>query len=270
MKKLLSLSLTLLFLAGSFSSCKKNNGSAPALPPAASLTIDFNNFGSNKKSADIFTDTKGTNSSSWEFAASVASTWKLIIASTLAVPVTAFKTVIDEEPVFVSDKTWQWSYNAVSYLGITYKARLTGQIGANDVTWKMYVSADGTSGFPEFVWFEGTSKIDGTGGQWKFYQNAQTPVAYLQIDWTKTSDVIGTIKYTYIKTSDLFNTSYIEYGHITGTYNSYYTIHYWDSGKNKFVDVNVEWNSTTFNGRVKSTDYLNGIWYVWDINHSNV
>jgi hypothetical protein len=127
MKKLLSLSLSLLFLAGSLSSCKKNNGSAPALPPAASLTIDFSNFGSNKKSADIFTDTKGTNSSNWDFAASVVSTWKLIIATNLAVPVTAFKRVIDEDPVFVSDKTWQWSYNAVSYLGITYKARLTGQ-----------------------------------------------------------------------------------------------------------------------------------------------
>ena len=56
--------------------------------------------------------------------------------------------------------------------GSTYTARLTGQIRTSDVAWKMYITKEGTGGFPEFVWFEGTSKLDGTGGQWILNQSS--------------------------------------------------------------------------------------------------
>ncbi len=76
------------------------------------------------------------------------------------------------------------------------------------------------------------------------------------------------IKYTYIKT-DAYNTSYIEYGLTTNSLNAYYTIHYWNG--TKFSDINVEWNTTTFNGRVKSPDYLlDTNWYCWDSNKLNI
>jgi hypothetical protein len=266
MKKSLALSLILILSAGLLSTCKKDNGTAPALPPQESLTIDFSNFASLKKSSSVIVDNKGTNNSSWEFAASVAGIWKLMIATTLAVPVSTFKLAMDQDPVFLSNKTWQWSYS-VTAVGITYKARLTGQISGTDVLWKMYVTREGAGGFPEFVWFEGTSKVDGTGGQWILNQSATVPEAYLQIDWTKSGTSIGSIKYTFIKNLDSFKSSYIEYGLTSASLNAFYNIHYYNG--TKFSDVNVEWNTTTFNGRIKSSDYLLGTWFCWDSNKLN-
>lgn len=267
MKKIFSLLLIFILSAGFFTGCKKDKGEPPVLPPEESMVIDFSNFAIAKKSADDISFSKGTENSNWEYAATVAGIWKIILNTTLAVPVTAFKTALSQTPSYLATKTWQWSYS-VTYLSVNYKARLTGQIRANDVQWKMYITREGTGGFSEFMWFEGTSKPDGTGGQWILYQSAAAPDAVLQIDWTKTGTAIGTVKYTYIK-NDAFKNSYIEYGLTSNSLNAYYTIHYYNGVK--FSDVNVEWNTTTHNGHVKSQDYLGDAnWYCWDANKINV
>jgi hypothetical protein len=266
MKKIYSILLILVLSAGFFSGCKKDKGDPPVLPPAESMAIDFSNFASAKKSLEILPVEKGTANSNWEYAATVAGIWKLIINTTLAVPVLTFKTAIDKTPTYVTTKTWQWSYS-VSFLNNTYKARLTGLIRSTDVQWKMYVAKDGTDSFAEFLWFEGTSKIDGTGGQWILYQSPQVTESLLQIDWTKTATGVGYVKYTYVK-NDSFKNSFIEYGLNTNALNAYYTIHYYNGVK--FSDVNVEWNTTTHNGHVKSVDYLgDSNWYCWDANKIN-
>ena len=267
MKKIFSLVMIFTILAGSFAGCKKDKGQPPVLPPAESMTIDFSNFTAARKSAELISEPKGTVNSNWEFAATVAGFWKLILNTTLAVPVIAFEVAVNQNPVFISGKTWQWSYN-VTFQSDTYKARLTGEIRSSDVQWKMYITKEGTGGFTEFLWFEGTSSLDGSGGQWTLYESSLVPDALLQIDWTKTASAVGTIKYTYVKNT-AFKTSYIEYGLTTSTLNAYYTIHYWNFIK--FSDVNVEWNTTTHNGRVKSVDYLGDAnWYCWDSNKVNV
>jgi hypothetical protein len=246
--------------------CKKDKGDPPVLPPAESFTIDFTNFVSAKKSLEVLPETKGTENSNWQFAASVAGFWKQIINLTLAVPVASFTAAINQKPSFVSGKTWQWSYD-VTYLSVAYKARLTGEIRASDVQWKMYITKSGTGGFNEFLWFEGTSKPDGSSGQWILYQDPQNSVAFLQIDWAKASSVVGNIKYTYLK-NDAFKTSYIEYGLTTSALNAFYNVHYYNGVK--FSDVNIEWNTTTKNGHVKSLDYLGDTsWYCWDSNRVN-
>jgi hypothetical protein len=264
MKKILALVFIIILSGGFFAGCKKDKGEPPVLPPSESMTIDFSNFVSAKKSADLIPGQKGTENNNWEYAATVAGFWKLIINTTLAVPVTAFKTAVDQVPVFVSTKLWQWSYS-VTYQNITYKARLTGFIRSSDVQWKMYITREGTGGFAEFLWFEGTSKLDGTGGQWILYQDALSPVAFLQIDWTKTDATVGYIKYTYLKNDNFLN-SFIEYG-FTSDINAYYTIHYYSNVK--FSDVSIEWNTSTHEGKVESSDYLSGGWYCWDSNKIN-
>ena len=266
MKKLISLTLILFLSVGFFSRCKKDNGDPPSLPPIGSMTIDFSNFVSSKKGSEILFDQKGTENGNWEFAATVAGVWNVILTINLAVPVSSFKLAVDQDPVFLEDKTWQWSYN-VSLLGVTYKARLTGQIMTSDVEWTMYVSSENIT---EFIWFEGTSKLDGTGGQWILNESADSPSPLLQIDWTKTSSTIGSIKYTYVKNTEPFNTSYIEYGLTTGDLDAFYSIHYYNSVKKDFSDVNIEWNTSTDNGRVKCSDYLLGEWYCWNSNKINI
>jgi hypothetical protein len=266
MKKLCSLVIIIILSTGLFISCKKDKGEPPVLPPKESMLMDFSNFASTKKSAEFIPGEKGTANSNWEYAAVVAGYWRVIINTNLIVPVTAFKLAVEQAPVNIGTKTWQWSYT-VTLPGGTYKARLTGLIRSSDVQWKMYITGESTDVFAEFLWFEGTSKLDATGGQWILYQDALAPVAYLQIDWTKTDTSVGYIKYTYLK-NDTFLNSYIEYGLTSNVLNAYYTIHYYNSVK--FSDVNVEWNTTTYNGHVKSIDYLgDSNWYCWDSNKVN-
>lgn len=264
MKKLLSLSLILIFTTTLFIGCKKDKGDPPVLPPAESMTIDFSNFQLQKKG-----DVKGTENSAWEFSATVAGVWRLIVNTTLIVPVTAFQQAVSQPATYLSEKNWQWSYS-VTVAGAAYKARLTGLIRTSDVQWKMYVSKEGTAGFAEFLWFEGTSKLDGTGGQWILNQSSSAPTPLLQIDWTKTASAIGKITYTYVKNGDALKTSYIEYGLTSNTLNAYYKVHYYNSVK--FSDVDVEWSTTLKNGRVKSIDYFIGDtnWHCWDANKVNI
>jgi hypothetical protein len=273
MKKFLIITLVFVIAACLLHSCKKDNGNPPVLPPAESMTVDFSNFESGKKSDASISYPKGTQTSNWEFAAGVAMIWKLIIYTTLAVPVKSFQLAVDNVPKYLSDKTWQWSYNAtivINQISVTYKARLTGQIRTNDVQWKMYISKEGANAFSEFVWFEGTSKLDGKSGQWILNQSSQNQVPIIQIDWTRTG-TSGTIKYTYIKTGDPFKDSYIEYGLTTNTLNAYYTIHYYDPSYLQFYDLNVEWNTTAHNGRVKCPGHFgNSDWYCWDGNYLNI
>jgi hypothetical protein len=268
MKKLLSISLILILItAGFYTGCKKNKGEPPVLPPPESMAIDFSNFGALKKSEVLTFGQKGANNTNWEYAAIVVGVWKLIITSTLAVPITSFKLAIDQDPVYLEEKTWQWSYT-VNVAGATYKARLKGQILSTDVSWKMYITKEGTGGFAEFLWFEGTSKLDGTGGQWILKESASSSGNLLQIDWTKTDSSIGSVKYTYVK-NDTFQNSFILYELTTGTLNAKFTIHYYNGLK--FSDVYVEWNTSTHNGRAKSVDYLgDDKWYCWDASKINV
>jgi hypothetical protein len=266
MKKILFPAILLVMCISFISGCKKDKGEPPVIPPAESMSIDFSNFISAKKSAETIPVAKGTQNSNWEYAAGVAGIWKLIINITLAVPVAAFKEAVAQTPVYVSGKTWQWSYN-FTYLNAEYKARLTGLNGGTNAEWKMYITREGTGGFPEFLWFEGTSKIDGTGGQWILYHDPSLSEQFLQIDWAKTSDIVGNIRYTYLA-NDPFQNSYIEYGLTTNSLNAFYNIHYFN--KVRFSDVNVEWNTDTRNGHVKSLDYLGDAnWYCWDANRIN-
>lgn len=266
MKKVLLVAVALLVTATVFNSCKKDNGDPPVLPPAGSMVIDFSNFASGKKSVQETISVTGTENSNWEYSAVVVGFWNLILATQLAVPVASFSVAVDQTPVFIGDKTWQWSYS-VPVAAITYKARLTGQIAGDKVNWKMYLSREGTGGFAEFIWFEGTSDTKGSSGQWILKQSAAVQENYLQIDWTKSGTTVGSIKYTYLK-NDSFKTSYIEYGLTTATLNAFFNVHYFNGAK--FSDVNIEWNTTTKNGRVKSVDYLgDSNWYCWDSNRVN-
>ncbi len=270
MKKILIVTLVFILCGTLFQSCKKNNGSPPALPPVESMFIDFSNFQSGKKSDVSISVPKGTQTSSWEFAAGVAFIWNTVIYTTLAVPVKAFQLAKDYTPTYIDNKTWQWSYNATE-LSVTYKARLTGQIMANDVQWNMYITREGTGGFSEFLWFTGTSKLDGTGGQWVLNLSPQSKVPVVQIDWTKTGTTVGTIRFTYVKTGDSFKDSYIEYGLTTNALNAYYNIHYYNTTYLQFYDLNVEWSSSLHNGRVKCPGFFgNSDWYCWDGNYLNI
>jgi len=274
MKNIFTVLLMVIFFGTPFSSCKKDKGDPPVLPPKESMEIDFSNFVAGNKSADISLP-KGDPDVNWNLVSGIADFWNKVIFTTLAVPVLSFRLAVDETPEYLDNKTWQWTYNT-SYLTISYKARLTGQIRSSDVLWQMYISRTGVGGFSEFLWFHGTSKLDGTGGQWILNYSPTDQVPVLQIDWTRTGTTMGNITYTYVKeklpggeVANPFNSSFITYGRTTGILDAFYSIHFFY--KTAFVDFNVEWNTTSKNGRVKSPEFFgNDQWHCWDIHYVDV
>lgn len=268
MKKFFSSLFIIVMAALVFTGCEKK-GDPPAIPPAESMTIDFSFFTSTKKSANLTGDLKGLNAvenTNWTVAATVAGVWNTILVSYLIVPVTAFEKAIESKPSFLDSKTWQWKYS-LNVLAATYTARLTGQIRTDSIKWEMYIMRDGVNGFAEFKWFEGTTALDGNSGQWILTQSQTAQVPMLKIDWEKTGTGITGIKYTYIKTGESFNGSYIEYGKTTGSLDAFYNVHFWETNRSKFVDVNIEWSTTLFNGRIKALDYFqDSSWHCWDAN----
>ena len=273
MKNITYLVIIFSFIAGLFTSCNKDTEDPPVLPSVVSMTIDFSNFDTEKKHVS-YSQSKGIENVNWEFSAFVAGYWNSIIVTTLAIPVITFKKVIDATPVYLDDKTWEWRYEAPVFTAV-YKARLTGQIRTQDIEWKMYITREGSGGFSEFLWFQGTSALDGTSGQWIFNHSSSFKEPVLQIDWTGDGTSVQTIKYTNIRVlddsrnDDPHRNSYIEYGKQAGSYDSFYNIYYFNGAD--FSDMAVEWSSTGKLGKVKCEKFFTDkLWHCWNGNYVNV
>jgi hypothetical protein len=266
MKRLLLIALIISLPACYFISCKKDKGDPPLLPPYESMVIDFRNFTSQKKSAGVIPAGKGTETSTWEFAAGVAGVWNTLISSNIPVPLAAYESAINYNAGYVSENLWQWSYNFTQGPN-TYKAKLQGKISTNTVDWKMYITLEGTGGYNEFLWIQGSSKTDGSGGQWIFKQSPQVAVSVFQTDWTKSGDEVTGVKYTYVK-DDAYKASYINYLLVTASsFDAGYNIHF---SNGLYSDADIEWNITTMDGRLRCEDYLQDQnWYCWDTNKIN-
>jgi hypothetical protein len=256
----------------SFWGCDKKKDSAPALPPAATMSIDFSNFASGTKSGATDREFKNITAekSNWALASTVAGVWNLILGLNLTVPVASFSIAVDKTPVYLDNKKWQWDYN-FNVIGATYKARLTGEIRTSDVKWEMYISKEGVGAFAEILWYQGTSNLDGLSGQWILNHSQAFPEPMLQIDWKVTGEDVGYIKYIYIRdltdnrTTDLFKTSYIEYGLTAGTLNAYYNVHQNTGVVNTFNDTSIEWSTTDHNGHIKAPYFFqDALWHCWN------
>lgn len=261
MKKL-TFFLSLLIL---IFSCNKeeNAGIAPVLPPAETMAIDFSKFSPAEKSA-------AGNRTHWLYAATTVGVWNLIIGTTFAVPVAAFRAAVNHEPENTGNSTWQWLYTVDGFTS-KYTARLIGKLETSKVKWEMYISKEGIDEFEEFLWFEGTSNIDGNSGQWVLYHSADYPEQTVQIDWKKEDAEVGEIKYTYVRElndqgeDEPFYGSTLTYGRQAGNYDIYVNIHAFDNQLQGFADTFIEWNSTGYYGRIKSEkSFSDAQWHCWD------
>lgn len=272
MKNILSVSLIIVLAAGLFTGCEKK-GDPPVLPPVETMKMDFSNFTEARKSAPADFGIKGVANNNWTFAATVAGVWNSMLILNMAVPVAAFNLAVNKKPVYLADKKWEWRYS-VEAIGATYNARLTGQIFENDIRWEMNLEREGIGGFGEFLWFEGTSDLDGKSGQWILNHSSQFPEPFLQIDWTYDGEKVGNIRYTYVRSlkdnrsSDPFMNSYIEYGLTNDPLDAYYDVHFYESIiLGAFVDVNIEWSTAGHNGRVMAFHHFqDNSWHCWDGN----
>jgi hypothetical protein len=266
MKGIFLTCIAFLLAGGLFTSCKKDKGDAPILPPYATMVIDFSNFTSFRKSADAGTTFKGTENGTWEFAAGLANVWSSLISSTIVVPMAAFQTASAYKASYVSENNWQWSYN-FTFDANSYKARIQGKTTTSNVTWKVYITDESDGSFKDYLWVEGTSKSDGSGGQWIFRQGPSADIQLFQDDWVRSGDVVTSVTYKYLK-NDASKGSYIDYQLLySGNFDSGYSIHFADG---LYSDSSIEWNSVTSDGRLKCLDYMQDEnWYCWDTNKIN-
>jgi len=281
MKKILIV-LILPFLA--VVSCKKEN--PPAMPPAESLVMDFKAFGgtSPQQKSEMLkyaVDSTVQDSSNFVYAKTNVGFWNLIIVVTLAVPVAAWYAAIgNNDWKQVDDHTWQWKYTYKVFVD-TYNARLVANNEAADgIKWEMYISkTTGLNTFAEVKWYEGLVAKDGMSGQWILNENPQNPTPFLQVNWQKTGDKVGYIKYTYIRQKDdqgndiPYYNNYIEYGKTTNApFDCYYTMVLYDTWWTKQNNtINIEWNSTDLSGRVKSPLKFNDSeWHCWNSQFYNI
>lgn len=250
-------------------SCNKEE-TAPEIPPLETMIIDFGHLSTSNKSALLNGSENTLTNVNWLYAATTVGVWNTLVGVTLAVPVASFKAAFNQVPVKTGDGTWQWSYSVGGFTS-QYSARLVGQVLSGQVKWEMYVTKTGVDPFDEFLWFEGVSTLDGNSGQWTLYHSPQDPVAVIRIDWQKSGDQVGNVKYTYVREldnlqqPDNFNGSYLIYGLQDETFDAYVTVHAYNLQAAGFSDTNIEWSRTDFSGRVKSYSFYNDAnWHCWD------
>lgn len=254
----------LLAFVITIASCSKKED-ALVLPPENSMEMNFSSFTSTK-SAEIIDGTILNHT----YAGINIAFWNTVLYVNLAVPVASFKTAFRHVPVKVGEKLWEWTYTVDGFSG-AYTARLTGEVVTDSVEWKMYVSKTGINGFDEFMWYKGMSAADRSGGYWILNRNNEFPEKMLRIDWTHENEEIGDIQFTIVRELNDNRQpeknfgAYIHHGKTENFYNAYYDIHIYNDAKFDFVDVNIQWNQSTFEGRVKSPSaYNNALWHCWD------
>ncbi len=249
-----------------------------ALPLYETMVIDFSDFtddSNSGKSVALVYDNKAPNGN-WFFSRFVVGVWNSALFTTLAVPVASFKSAFAHSPEELGNNKWQWTYSVDGFTS-EYTARLTGQVTGEEVLWEMYITKIGIGAFEEFLWFSGSSAMDGNSGYWLLNESAERPDAMLRIDWERSNDEIGNIRYTWVReldeqeNDDMFKDSYLEYGLQDGDFDAYFNAYAYDSNKQDFSNVRIEWSRETFMGRVRAFDYFeNEEWHCWDGNGDDI
>lgn len=268
LKSIIALIAIIIITASCTTKDDTENIELAVLPPVETMVVDFSNFmdeTSTKRSAS--STQPGEN---WLYPRIVVGVWNTALFTTLVVPVSSFSAAFNQTPEYLGNGLWEWTYTIDGFAG-EYNARLTGQLSAANVAWEMYIGKTGVGAFDEFMWFYGNSHIDGNSGTWVLNQSPEHPNKLIQINWLRENEEISSIKYTWVRENndqnetDLFNGSYLTYGKQDGNLDVYFNVHAYDQESEVFNDVQIEWNSTVFNGRVRASSYFDDDnWHCWD------
>lgn len=258
-------SIAIAFLSVSMlTSCSKeeeivgDSGSAPSIPPSATFAMDFSTFPSE---AGASNNRLEENKMHYGFAAINFVFWQSWLTVHLTVPVVAFRAALEQEATYIpAEKRWVWSFE-VSEGQHTYEADLYAKVADEAVQWEMYVSK--SNGFQDFLWFTGTSALDGTEGSWTVsIEPEKNAREGLLIEWEKEEDEVADIKYTSIDKESENKDSYITYGKTSDAdFDTFYHV-YLSSEDNL---MKIDFHSETKVGRVQSQKHFqDNAWHCWN------
>lgn len=226
----------------------------PELPPVESLVMDFSAFDQQPggvKSSEV------TYENFLHAYLSVVF-WNVASTATLAVPVAAYTHALNQDPVYLGDNTWEWSFG-FTLQEVSYKATLTGaRMNNEEFSMEMVISVAGS---PEqsLKWFDGVVRFDHTHASWNLY--GEGGIKLLEAAWNKDFETeAADLTYTYVEPDQEETGSSISYARDPGTvYDASYSISL--SGG----EILINWNTTTLEGRVKdSSGFGDSEWHCWD------
>lgn len=238
-----------------FAGCVKDDKPAPKLPDAKMMVMDFSKFPAEEGKTTDETATK----LNFPYAAVNVGWWNTVLVVNLLIPVAAFYESFNHDADYnAALEKWTWSYNFNA--GGWHTARLEATlVGLDEVHWEMYVSKAGA--FTDFLWYSGNTKTDETMATWQLSKDPTSPVPFVDITYHK--DALtgeAEIKYENVAPG-VDNGSYIEYGLVTDPLNAFYNIYL----ANEDNLVNIAWNTTSKEGRVKNLAHFGDAeWRCWD------
>lgn len=242
-----------------FAGCSKEDSEPPELPPMESLVMDFSDF---NNPSDTLQSLKAAGTyHNWGVAFLSVSVWNAMITLGTAVPVAAYAEALRQNPVYLGDSRWEWSYD-ITVMSIQFSASLIAErISNEEFTAEMYITRPGAGGFEDFKWYEGTIRYDHTGASWTLYENPANPSPIVTIVWNRDWEA-GSLDLTYtnVKAGDNENGSFISFSvDPSKEYDAAYTISL-SAGV-----INIEWNRETKAGRIKSpVRFGNSMWHCWN------
>ena len=264
------LAITALAVLLATSGCQKEDDktaaeNAPAVPPIASMSIDFSQFPQDNNSTTLgisaaATDEIGVDANivvqpqtvrNFTHAAVQVAGWSTLLKVGLVVPVAAFVESFRHVPTLRSDDTWVWSYT-VRVDNIIHTAELHGTILSDVIQWEMYVTKPGH--YLDFNWFSGISAKDGNSGSWLLRETPENPVPLLDIQWSRDLQKrIASVSYTNVRPGVPENGAFIAYGIIDSSeYDAYFDIYQ----KEQDNMIEVEWNRISHAGRVSNPNFF--------------
>lgn len=261
MKKLLSILLSLTVLFVSCDSTDENSQDPkPVMPPEYSMAPDFDDFQ---------TDGSQRNQTieNWFYSAVNVGVYSAILKGSLAIPVTAFKTTISQEPFYDTDAgVWTWE-SSFSVNSNDFSIRLTADVENDNANWKGFISSSSLN-VEDFVWFEGQSNVNGNSGSWTLYESPQNPSAWISVEWSRNEDrTVANADFTIEKAGDLQG-SYINYNRNDNN-DLNRSVEISNTQSNDLIEI--YWNSELKFGRVKSPNHFgDSEFHCWDENLQDV
>jgi len=273
MKRFL-VAMTIAMSALLFASCEKDNH-APVPPAAETLALDFTSFQSTPTKANTAEDVDEF----FTFASTqVIANWLTIFEQIINIPVEAYRQLVISSVPVESGKGWTWTVAYTDALKQQYTVVLYGEDKGSKTNWEVRVSKDGLLGYEDFAWVTGWSSKDGHMGQWNVKVNPLDTDVLVTIDWAASEQKVESVKVTYqldhlcFGINPFFNSSYVIYSASATdeAYDSSISAYYGQMNQT-FIQVNIEWNSTTGAGRINcQSQFGDSLWHCWDSTHEDV
>lgn len=253
MKKIMTIAAAVIMAAMTFTSCQKDEATAPVLPSVETIRIKMPSMTATKADVDPAYNYNA-------YLEKMLENWNKIYESIINAPVKGFELAANVTPV-KNGKTWTWSVIVTEGLK-TYEVSVEGTVIREQyVDWEVHVSSNlwkiGNS--HDYVWITGRSDLDGSEGSWQIKAGPAFDMVLVNVDWTAKDHSVQSVRVSYELDQIFhgilaaFNGSYIEYSDTATSedYTDTIVAHYNQKGLG-YIDTIVEWNDQTCAFRIKS------------------